>query len=94
MEETQEIVVRRLVGSWLRDLRKEKGLSQEDLAQKLGVHQSTVAKIEAGRWAFSIDVLTKFCIALDAYLFLLPKDSKDELAVMMQNRWKRAHDNN
>lgn len=39
-------------------------------------------------------MLIRLSVHLDFYLFLLEKDSKDELAVMMRNRWKRAHDEN
>lgn len=90
MEETPELVARRRIGAWLREMREEKKMSQDELAAKLKVHRATVSKIEAGKWAFSIDVLFKFCIALDAYVFLLPKDSNDELAELMRNRWNKS----
>lgn len=39
------------IGSVIRDLRKEKGLTQEELASKLGLQKSAIAKYESGRVA-------------------------------------------
>lgn len=85
--------VRQLIGQWVAEFRKQKGLTQAQLAKELGVSHPTVSKIEAGKW-LSIEMLIRLSVHLDFYLFLLEKDSKDELAVMMRNRWKRAHDEN
>lgn len=85
--------VRQLIGQWVAEFRKQKGLTQAQLAKELGVSYPTVSKIEAGKW-LSIEMLIRLSVHLDFYLFLLEKDSNDELAVMMRNRWKRAHDEN
>lgn len=82
--------VRQLIGQWVAEFRKQKGLTQAQLAKELGVSYPTVSKIEAGKW-LSIEMLIRLSVHLDFYLFLLEKDSKDELAVMMRNRWKRSH---
>ncbi|MEP2668819.1 MAG: helix-turn-helix transcriptional regulator [Cyclobacteriaceae bacterium] len=79
--------VRRLIGDWLRQCREGKGLSQKQLADVMDLDKATIAKIENGKWAFNIDMLTRFCVALDVYLFLCPKDSKGTLAEDMRNRW-------
>jgi transcriptional regulator with XRE-family HTH domain len=75
-------------------LREVKGLTQDELGELCGIKQSTISKIEAGRWNFSIDFLTVILQKLDSYLFFLEKDSKDELAVAMRERWKKAHQEN
>lgn len=85
--------VRQLIGQWVAEFRKQKGLTQAQLAKELGVSYPTVSKIESGKW-LSIEMLIRLSVHLDFYLFLLEKDSNDELAVMMRNRWKRAHDEN
>jgi len=41
-------------------LRKRKGLSQAELAKKIGIKQSNIARIEAGRQNLSINTLQKF----------------------------------
>ena len=94
MSEDQIKVARQVIGNWIKEMRVAKGYSQSDLGDKIGIDQATVSKVEAGRWSITIDMLSRFCIALDAYLFLLPKESNDDLAQLMRNRWKRANDSN
>lgn len=58
-------VTRELVGAWLRDKRLEKGLSQAQLADLMGIRFETVSKVEAGKWAISMDMLALFCEHLE-----------------------------
>lgn len=51
-------------------IREEKGLSQEDLAQIMGVSRTTISKIENGRFSFSIDYLLKLSASLDFNIIL------------------------
>lgn len=44
-------------GETVRELRKQKGLTQEQLAEYLGVQPTTIASIETGRAFISSDVL-------------------------------------
>lgn len=44
-------------------LRKQKGISQSELAKKVGTKQSNIARIEAGQQNFSIDTLEKIASA-------------------------------
>lgn len=50
------------IGAWLKERRLESGLSQSELGQQLGIDQATVGKIEAGKWAISIDVMEMFLL--------------------------------
>lgn len=86
--------VRKFIGEALKTFRKDKGLSQEELAQRMGVNQSTIAKVEKGRWNFSIDLLADYALHLNCYIFLIEKDSKDPLAVEMRNRWMQSRTDN
>ena len=45
----------------LLELRKEKGLSQEELGEKLGVTRQTVSKWELGNTSPKLDDLMKIC---------------------------------
>jgi transcriptional regulator with XRE-family HTH domain len=81
--------VRRIIGDWLRSCREEKGLTQEQLGEMMELDRSTIAKIEKGKWSFSIDMLSRFCVALDMYLFLVPKNSNDSLSQAMKDRWQQ-----
>ena len=92
--EEYKLEVRKMYGSWIRQIREAKGLTQQQLGEKMKLDRSTISKIEEGKWNFGIDTLTLFAHNLDFYLFFLEKESTDELAVMMRDRWKRAHEGN
>jgi len=49
-------------------LRKQKGLSQAQLAKKIGTTQSNVARMEAGNQNFTTDTLQKIAQALNKEL--------------------------
>ena len=53
----------------IREMRKEKGLSQERLAKLVQVSQPFIAEIESGRKKPSVDVLMRICAVLDISLF-------------------------
>jgi transcriptional regulator with XRE-family HTH domain len=80
------IEVRRLLGGWLRSFREDQNMTQEDLAEKMGMSRSSIAKIENGKWNFGIDTLTLFALHLNFYQFFIPKDSDDPLAKSMRER--------
>ena len=44
-------------GNFIKELRKEKGLTQEELAESLGTYRRTVSRWETGRYLPDIDVL-------------------------------------
>lgn len=50
------------MGAWLKERREESGLSQSELARQIGIDQATVNKIEAGRWAISVDMIELFLL--------------------------------
>ena len=49
----------------LRDVRKTQGLTQVQLAQRTGLDQATISRIERGRGGIDYDVLDRLCGALD-----------------------------
>ncbi|MEI7501989.1 MAG: helix-turn-helix transcriptional regulator [Paludibacter sp.] len=85
--------VRQVIGGWLQEFRKEKKINQTELAEMLGVNVATVSKMETGRW-LSLEMLIKVSVVLDFFIFLVEKNSTDELATAMRDRWRRAHDEN
>jgi len=66
---------RQIIGQFIRQARKQKDLTQEELAAAVGVTMATISKIEAGRFNYSIDILSKISIVLD---FKIQFETKDE----------------
>ena len=65
-EESAYIELKIRLAEGLRQRRREKGLSQVDLATKLQSSQSRVAKMEAGDPSVSLDLLIRSLITLGA----------------------------
>ena len=57
--------VRTLVARNLRRLRHERGLSQEELADRACVDRTYISSLEREQYAASIDMLAKLATALD-----------------------------
>lgn len=62
---------RESIGSKIREFREKKGYSQDELAEIMEVHRSTISKVEKGRFSITIDYLVKFSFYLDFKLELL-----------------------
>lgn len=52
------------IGQKIREIREKKGISQEQLAEKMQISRSTISKIESGKFNCSIDYLSRFAIHL------------------------------
>ena len=55
-------------GARIQALRKEKGMTQEQLATKLNINTDSLGKIERGIKGFSIDLLIEIAVFFDASL--------------------------
>ena len=53
-----------MLGNRIRGYRKERGFSQEILAEKSGVSTNTISRIEGGQMAMSVGILQKIVKAL------------------------------
>ena len=60
------IDIQKKFGDTLRGLRKQKGLSQEDLAFKSGLHRTYISDIERGSRNLSLKNIEKIAKALGA----------------------------
>ena len=58
---SQELI---MLGNRIREYRKERGFSQEILAEKSGVSTNTISRIEGGQLAMSVGILQKIVKAL------------------------------
>ena len=50
---------RQEIASQLRQVRKEQGMTQERLAEKVGTRKSNISRLESGRYNPSLDCLEK-----------------------------------
>ena len=55
---------RQRIGQHIAQLRKEQGMTQQDLADRLEMQRSHIARIEAGRYSVGLDTLTAIAQAL------------------------------
>ena len=49
---------RQRIGQDIAQLRKEKGMTQQDLADRVEMQRAHIARIEAGRYSVGLDTLT------------------------------------
>lgn len=53
------------IGERIRAIRKSRGLSQEELAERASIHYTYIGQVERGEKNFSIDTLENVIISLD-----------------------------
>jgi transcriptional regulator with XRE-family HTH domain len=63
--------VQRAFGARVRELRTEKGISQEDLAFQSGLHRTYVSSVERGRRNVSLVTVYRIAAALDVPVAVL-----------------------
>ena len=73
------IAARQIIISKLIAARLEKGLTQEQLAKKIGTQRSNICRIESGIQNLSIDMLTKICDALDMRFDFVLEERSDTM---------------
>lgn len=67
VERQKERVKNQILTSYIK-LRKEKGITQQEIADRTGMKRTNVARIESGKNAPTIEVLVKLAAALDMEL--------------------------
>jgi transcriptional regulator with XRE-family HTH domain len=55
---------RQRIGQHIAQLRREKGMTQQDLADRVEMQRSHIARIEAGRYSVGLDTLAAIAQAL------------------------------
>ena len=61
------------IGKFIAELRKEKNLTQEELANKLGITKNAVSKWERGLSLMDMSLLQPLCEILEVYKLNLMK---------------------
>jgi len=72
---------REKVGERIRKLRTERGLTQEKLAEQIGVARGSVARYEAGTYYPSQEVIVKLAAILGVTTDLILGNTMDKLSV-------------
>ncbi|GAB3927666.1 UDP-N-acetylglucosamine 1-carboxyvinyltransferase [Microlunatus endophyticus] len=74
------------IGGLIRDARKHRGLTQTQLASRLGTSQSAVHRIEAGNQNLSLDMVTRIAEALDSPIISVGGNGPTHLRVRGGNK--------
>ena len=72
--------IEKIFGKTVRSYREKSGISQEDFADKAGIHRTYVSSIELGKVQVSIAIAQKLAIALGVPLSKIWKDVESQLA--------------
>lgn len=64
---------RESIGRSIRAFREKKRYSQDELAEIMEVHRSTISKVETGKFAITVDYLVRFAWYLDFDISVLEK---------------------
>ena len=72
------------IGSRLRELRKNRGLTQAELARQIGIQQSDLSRMEQGTYRVSLDNLFKILAVFDLDLADFFDDQQDKTELQQQ----------
>ena len=77
------------IGKFIDTLRKEKGLTQEKLGEKLGVTNKTISRWESGNYIADVEMLSRLSIEFGVSISELISDER-----LLTGDFKKAADNN
>lgn len=77
----EEIERRRALAARLREARRLSGLSQGQVAQRMGLHRPSISEIEAGNRRVSADELSRFAELYDVSMAYLSGDAPNTMAI-------------
>lgn len=55
---------RQRIGARIAELRKARGMTQMEMAERCGIFQSNLARIEGGKYATTVDILSRIADVL------------------------------
>lgn len=82
-----------MIVAFLIERRKELKYNQIELAEKAGIGERTLQRIETSKFAPNLETLLRLCEALDLYFFCSPKESDEDFAKLMKSKWGNISDN-
>lgn len=72
--ESQVSEYRIRLGETIRQVRKLRGYSQQQLGEMMNTERSTISKIENGKFGISVDYLVRFSVFLDYQFKVVEKN--------------------
>ncbi len=64
---------RQRIGKLISEIRKKKGLSQTQIAERCGMHQGHIARVELGKYSVGLDTLANIAEALGCKIDITEK---------------------
>lgn len=90
MNEKVLISARKLTADFLRNRRRELGLTQEELAEKSELGIATIKRAESAKFFLNTKQLWMLCNALDLYFFMEEKEKDSDLVNSMKYRFQNG----
>lgn len=87
LNEEKYKAARKMLCEYIGKLAKEKGITQQQIADKTGFTRNNVSRMLSGRYSPSLDNFIRLAEAVDTFFFVIDKESKDDLTEAMRNRW-------
>lgn len=75
---------RQRFGLLFKDLRKKKGLNQQQVGDACGVTLQTINKVELGKFPYSVDLLMKLSVVLGFTIQFELKEIGDQIRFLLQ----------
>ncbi len=73
-----------LVGRKIRQLRRQRKLTQVELAEKIGIHQSDLSRMEQGEYKVGLDTLLKILATFDLSIGDFFEEGNDSVTVVQK----------
>ena len=78
MDEGNRKAERIRIGRRIKELREAKKMEARDLALLTGIDAANLSRIEQGKYSTGVDILSRICVILDAYLDLIPNEKREQ----------------
>lgn len=94
MNEKVLLAAREMIASRMAERRREKGISQAELAEMTELGIQTIKRMEDAKFWPGLKQFLIICHALDLYFFVEEKEGNGPYAKTMRERWSRKNDKN
>lgn len=78
---------------YIRDQMEAKNITQEMVAERTGFTQSNISRMLSAKYPPTLDNLLMLCEAASCFIFIIDKDSNEDTATLMRERWGKTSKN-